>query len=112
MNAARQRQIALHALLVQQVAVKLRVFQRQRHVIGNRAQQIFIRASKRPRFFVQQLQHADGFAAFAADRQAQQRLGAEAQPHVHFGFKARIRVSVWQVHRLAVFRHPAGNAAT
>ena len=41
LNAARQGEVALHALLVQQIAMELRVLQRQRYVIGNCAQTDF-----------------------------------------------------------------------
>ena len=91
--------------------MQLRILQRQRHMIGNRAQQIFVRAGECPGLLVQQLQHADRLVALAANRQTQQRLRPKSQPQIHFRFKPRVRVSIRQIHRLAMRRHPSRNPA-
>ena len=89
--------------------MQLRIFKRQRHVIGNRLQHVFVRARKWPCLFIQQLQHSDRLPAFIANRQAQQRFRAVPQPQIHFGLKSRIGVRIRQIHHLAVLRHPARN---
>ena len=96
---------------MQHFAVKLRVFQRQRHVIGNRAQQRFIGTRKRPALLIQQLQHANRLAVLVPNRQRQYRFRPESQPQIHFGLKSRIGVRVFQIDALAVLRHPSRNSA-
>jgi hypothetical protein len=85
-------------------------FKSQGHVIGNRAEQVFIRVGERPILFVQQLQDADGLVAFAENWQAQKRLGAVAQAQIHFRFKTGIGVGVFKIHGFAMLGDPAGNS--
>ena len=44
--------------------------------------------------FIQQLQHADDFAVFIANRQAQQGASAVAEPAVHVALESRILIGI------------------
>src|ERR1700722_221883 len=112
LNAAGERKVALHALLMQQIAMELGVFESECNVIGDGAEQIFVRFGERPTLFVQQLQHADGLVALAENGQAQKRFGAVAEAQIDFRFEARICVGVFEIHGFAMLRHPSRDAFT
>src|ERR1700729_180182 len=82
LNTARKREIALHTLLVEQFSVKLRVFERQRYVIGDCPEHVFIGLRERPIVLIEELQYSDGLAVLIANGKAKNRASTKTKAKV------------------------------
>src|SRR6185312_2687375 len=110
LDAARQREFALNALLLHGVTMHLRIFQRHGHMSGELVEEAHVIGRKLAALRIEQLQHANNFTRMVLDRKTEQRLGPVIQSLVEAGIESLQTVSIVSIYKFAGDSHLSGDA--
>src|SRR5215468_4563930 len=106
-----QRQLLLHALLFERLAMQARVLECHSHVARELGEKVFVFFCKAVSGgFVEELDYSDNLARIMPDRHAEKRSRAVIKALVKAGFEKWMLVCVLNVHRLCSFGHLSRNS--